>query len=479
MLGRPAHRSAALVATAALLLGACAEDESTTTTTTVAVEAPDAPSPERWADFGNGAANHRSVTGTGVTAGSIASVEEAWRLDGLSGVTGSPAVLDGIAYVGDWAGTVHAVEVGTGAEVWSTDLGDQSISASAAVTDDQVFVGDYGGVLHALDRATGDVQWSERVDPHPLTRIYGAPLPVGDGVLVGISSFDVPTAGDREPFTGGVTMRDAATGAERWTTDTVDGESDGAGVSVWAPVAVDEDAGLVLVPTGNAYEEPISENADGLLALDLETGEVVWGRQFTDDDVYNMTGDQRELGPDSDVGIAPILYEIDGRAVVGVGDKAGDWFTLDLATGEDVWHAKLSLGSRLGGFNASGAYHDGVLYLTPNIGQENEVDPGGSSKVLAVDASDGTVRWEHEQPGLMFSAVTHVDGLMVFGDTTGVLHAFDAASGEEVWRLDAPGPVGGGVTVVGDTLLVGWGFWVFQRPEAPDGGLLALRVPGS
>ena len=141
---------------------------------------------------------------------------------------------------------------------------------------------------------------------------------------------------------------------------------------------------------------------------------------------------------------------------------------LDLA-----WRVDLEPGPN----SPSPIVHDGVLYLTPNIGAEDEINVGGSSKAMAVDATDGTVLWEHEISGLNFSAVTHVDGLMVFGDTTGMLHAYDAASGEEHWSLAAPGPVGGGITVVGDTALVGWGFWVFQKPAEPDGGLLALRLP--
>jgi hypothetical protein len=35
---------------------------------------------------------------------------EAWRLDGIGGVTGTPAVVNGVVYFGDWHGVVHLLE---------------------------------------------------------------------------------------------------------------------------------------------------------------------------------------------------------------------------------------------------------------------------------------------------------------------------------------------------------------------------------
>src|SRR2546428_12972922 len=42
-----------------------------------------------------------------------------WRVDGLSGVTSTPAVVDGVVYFGDWSGVFHARRAGDGREIWS------------------------------------------------------------------------------------------------------------------------------------------------------------------------------------------------------------------------------------------------------------------------------------------------------------------------------------------------------------------------
>ena len=39
----------------------------------------------------------------------LSELTEAWRIDGIGGVAGTPAVVNGVIYFGDWHGVVHTV----------------------------------------------------------------------------------------------------------------------------------------------------------------------------------------------------------------------------------------------------------------------------------------------------------------------------------------------------------------------------------
>ncbi len=74
----------------------------------------------------------------------------------------SPAVADGVVYVGSGNGDVYALDAATGAELWSyaTSSGAGKAGASSpAVADGVVYVGSDSGV-YALSAATGAVLWN-------------------------------------------------------------------------------------------------------------------------------------------------------------------------------------------------------------------------------------------------------------------------------------------------------------------------------
>src|SRR5262245_57642416 len=55
----------------------------------------------------------------------VATLTQRWLFQtGQSAVTASATVVNGIAYVGDWSGKMHALDVGTGAEIWSFQVDD-------------------------------------------------------------------------------------------------------------------------------------------------------------------------------------------------------------------------------------------------------------------------------------------------------------------------------------------------------------------
>lgn len=228
---------------------------------------------------------------------------------------------------------------------------------------------------------------------------------------------------------------DLENGSERWRTYT-DPEDDAAltWVPVWSSVAYDPERGLVFVGTGNTNQPggggPGSGGeraptdlplADGILALDHETGEIVWFHPL-------IEADQQR---DFDVGASPNLFSIGEQDVVGVGGKSGDYVVLDRDSGEMVWMAHLAEGSAIGGVMSTAAIGEGTLYVSSNDGGER----GGT--IFALDAADGTILWSN---------------------------AVDA-------------PLAGGFSVVDGTLYVGYGSGVPSDLRSANGGLIAYRLP--
>jgi polyvinyl alcohol dehydrogenase (cytochrome) len=440
-----------------------------------------------WPSLGHDLANTRNQDlERRISRKTVGQLTEAWRVDGLAGVTSTPATWGGTAYVGTWSGAARAINLADGSTLWERQLTPGTgptgmVDDSPLVTADRVYLGDAQGRLHALDRATGAVVWSERLDPHPLTRIFSSPVLVDDLLVVGVASVELALPVSDFTFRGSVVGLDAATGAERWRLPTSSG-TDGAGVSVWSSAAVDRERGLAYIGTGQAYEAPAGPLSDSLLAIRYATGELAWSRQFTPDDVYTFFSPP-PLGPDADIGAAPNLFRARGRDLVGVGDKAGVYAAFDRTTGETVWGRQLADGSALGGVMVTAAYGDGVVYVTGNVMADeypaNPTDPRHRSVTYALDAASGKIRWQRDMPAASFGALTLANGVVFQPTVPGTLYALDARNGKILWSADPGGDLGGGVSVANGRVLTGHGFWFLTQPPNPEGGVVAYELPAT
>jgi quinoprotein glucose dehydrogenase len=137
---------------------------------------------------------------------------------------------------------------------------------------------------------------------------------------------------------GTVRAYDARSGRARWSWDPLVHDGIVAGhANVWAPMSVDEERGLVFLPTGSASPDfwggkrpGNNEHANSVVALRAETGELVWSFQTVHHDLW-----------DYDVPAQPTLARIDTgegmRDVVIQPTKQGFVFVLDRMTGKPVW----------------------------------------------------------------------------------------------------------------------------------------------
>jgi outer membrane protein assembly factor BamB len=79
---------------------------------------------------------------------------------GLGGLIEFPAVVwEGIAYIGNARGTIHAVELRRGKIVWRYDPPGGKMASSPAVYGDELVVHGMDGVVRVLDRRTGRLRW--------------------------------------------------------------------------------------------------------------------------------------------------------------------------------------------------------------------------------------------------------------------------------------------------------------------------------
>ncbi len=83
---------------------------------------------------------------------------------GLGSLIEFPAVVsEGIAYIGNYRGTVYALSMRTGGVVWKYDPPGGKMASSPAVAGDAIVVHGMDGYVRVLDRATGRLRWARQV----------------------------------------------------------------------------------------------------------------------------------------------------------------------------------------------------------------------------------------------------------------------------------------------------------------------------
>ncbi len=421
-----------------------------------------------WPGFGYDDANSLRVSDPQIDrAGVAAGLEVAWAYRGAA-VTGTPAIADGIAYFGDWDGVLHAVRMSDGVELWATERERRRdiITGSALVTESRVFVADLAGSLHAVDRQTGALVWSVVLEPDISTgAIFSSPVEADGRIIIGTVSMP-PDRGGTHGFLGSVVALDAWTGAEAWRVAVGSAEpGSGTAIGIWSSAAVDRGRGLVYVGTGNTNRgDPTDSLGNALLAIDYRTGNVAWLYRFVND----------RVDTDVDVGAAPNLFTVDGRDLVGVGCKCGDYAALDRETGQLVWRTSLTPGGPPGGVMTTSAFDEDAVYVHS---YDFTHDPA-TEHVFSLDLRDGSVRWQRVFENADWAAPGRVlvNGVL-FQGTTEALVALDIETGDVLWQQSPGGPIGGGVSVSSGYVLVGYNDgWDFEPPAR--GGLVAYRVAG-
>ena len=233
-------------------------------------------------------------------------------------VYGQPTIVDGRVFVSSDAGYVYSLDAKTGCVHWSFQPGLGVRSAitigptKSGSTKYAAFFGDIRGNVYSVDADSGKLLWKVSIDPHPLSRITGGTTLYNGRLYVPVASLEEPESSSPNypccSFRGMVAALDSETGKQIWKTYTIpdpptkqatpDGKTftGPAGIGVWSPVTIDPKRNAIYFVTGNNFSAPDIGRSDAIMALDLDTGKVLWVQQDEAKDVWH-TGCPQGSGP--------------------------------------------------------------------------------------------------------------------------------------------------------------------------------------
>lgn len=441
-----------------------------------------------WNGWGNGLANNRfqSRAFAGLTAADVPKLELKWAFafPGETFTESQPTVVGDRLFVGSPSGVVYALDAKTGCTHWTFQAeGPVKAPVTIGAVDGgyAAFFGDQSGRVYALDAATGALRWKDIGDDHPSARVTGGVQVFEGRVYVPMASLEEGLAMDPGyaccVFRGSVIAYDAATGKRLWKQFTIKkvpaeiGRNTAgktmlgpSGAAVWSAVTIDPKRRRLYIGTGDNYSNPPSDTSDAVMALDLDTGEHVWTYQGLSGDAWNIgcmsepkVNCPENEGPDEDMGASPILATLpDGSQVLIGAQKTGVAHALDPdANGAVKWKKKLARGGVQGGLQWGQATNGAIMYASRSdvdwlseqvVVADVELDPNAGGGLLAVDLVTGEVLWEAPPVDCtgrprcspaQSAAVTAIPGVVFSGSQSGEMRAFDAQTGEEIWRYDS------------------------------------------
>ncbi len=229
-----------------------------------------------------------------------------WTFHTHGEVVSSPAIVDGVVYVGSNDGTLYAIDQQTGAKKWAFPT-EGRIPSSPCFDHGLVYFGSYDGNFYAVDTATGKLRWKfanagER--RYAATHLHGS-IPAAEAMP---DPFDVylssPAIWNGAVYfgsgDGNVYALDATTGALKWKFQTGD-------VVHASPAIAD---GKLYIGSWDSY----------FYALDAASGKELWRFKTGEDpDTHNQVGIQ------SSATVA--------GGVVYFGCRDSNFYALDAATG--------------------------------------------------------------------------------------------------------------------------------------------------
>ena len=449
----------------------------------------------------------------------------AYGIPNVTSVRSQPAVFRGRVYVGANDGTLYALDAASGCTFWATTAA-KAIRGGVAIGKagkiDALFFGDAGGGVYAIDSESGRFLWSAHPEEHPAAELTGTPSYFKGRLYIPMSSTEEGFR--RRPgyqcctFRGSVTALDAATGKTVWKTPmAADAPSPGgkaadgrailgpSGMAIWSSPTIDSAQRRLYVGTGDNYSEPQTPNADAVVALDLDSGKIVWSAQFTRENVYKIEcGDPPAVGcappnvPEFDLGASPVLVGKPGARVLILGQKTGMVYAVDPDhDGKLLWHQRAGKGGLLGGVQWGMATDGRSVYVAVSdlafVGGRNP-DPSQGGGISAYRVADGALLWHTPAPGCadrrpcspaQSQAVSAVPGAAFSGSIDGHLRAYGTEDGKIIWDFDTArsfdavngvAAKGGSLDVGGPVIANGMVFVVSGYNTMPGNVLLAFTL---
>ena len=425
-----------------------------------------------WNGWGNGLSNTRFQTAgaAGLTAAQVPRLKLKWAFGFPTGVSANaqPAVVAGRVFVGSDNGFFYSLDAKTGCVYWSFQQGSivRNSPTVGAVTGQgaaryAVFFGDGHANVYALDAQTGRQLWKTKVDPHFVARITAGITYYNGKVFVPVSSSEEFSSGHPDypccTARGSVVALDASTGKEIWKSWVVPEEPKPyrtmpngvvlykpAGGAVWNAPTVDPARNAIYVGTGDATTAPPAKTTDAIMAIDINTGKLLWSYQATENDVFmgGCNGPTKSeacpapMGPDMDIGNSPILTTLpNGKRALLAGTKSADVFALD----PDNNGAVLFRMNAAGGPTGGGRGGRGTIVWGGAADAQHVYYGAGAAGLAAIRPATGERAWVFQPEGrgvALGAAPTVIPGVVFQGGSNGRLYAVSAADGKQLWEFD-------------------------------------------
>ena len=419
----------------------------------------------------------------GLTAAQVPKLTLKWAFgyDGDISAFSQPTVIGTQVFIGSAGGIVHALRADTGCLQWTFQANGPIRSAIVVAPSDGrqlLLFGDLTGWFYALDAANGRLVWRKRPDEHEAVRLSAPPV-VHEGVAyVAVASWEESRSLNPEypccTFRGSIVGLRVRDGSVVWRTYTIPTAaaptgktsagtptSGPSGAAVWGAPTLDVKRRRLYVTTGNNYSLPATNTSDSIMALDLDTGRIVWSKQVLPSDVYNSACSTTPVGatcpegngPDYDFGSPAILVSTTGgRELLVAGQKSGVVWALDPdKNGEVMWETRVGQGGINGGVQwgmASDGEHvyaaasDAVATRTATA---RILDPKVGGGLTALRIADGSPVWRAapapctDRPicsPAQSAALTAIPGVVFSGSLDGHLRAYSTRDGAVIWDVD-------------------------------------------
>ena len=466
----------------------------------------------------------RMVWSRGLTAGSLQQ--------------GTPLVYDGVMYMPNPRDVIQAIDAVTGDLIWEyrrdrpDDLAEYMIGSlidtnrNLAIYGNLIIDTSADDYIFALDATTGELVWETQIldyKVNPANQTSG-PIVANGKVISGRSC--APKGG---PNACVIVAHDATNGRELWRRRLIPAPGE-PGNETWGGVPFEErkhvgawmvpsfDPELNLVYVGTSVTSPAPKFLIGgienkhlyhnsTLALDADTGEIVWYYQHLNDH-WDLDHPFERLLVDTVVSpnpsqvtwINPRLRMGELRKVMtGIPGKTGIVYTLDRETGEFLWATPTVAQNVVSSIDgATGAVTENAELVFEREGDEvlvcptfvtggkdweagayspqtnlmyyplrnacarmlatteggvtlyalakrDQIAPGTDQvgTVQAISAETGEIVWVYEQRAGTTSLVATAGGLVFGGDGNGRFRAFDNETGEVLWEINLGSSVTG------------------------------------
>jgi len=482
-------------------------------------------SAQSWPTYGGDTGNQRFSQGGQITPANVSKLNVKWALQLGSNRSqeSSPILVGDTLYVTSSFGpkNVFAVNAKTGEVRWKwspempkgveqyacCDVNSRGVSYSEG----KIFVGRLDAKVTALDAKTGKEVWTTTVVDYTQGSVITSPPTIAKNVL--ITGFGGGEYGVR----GALVALDQATGKEVWRTHTVpvgneknadtwkgDTGKTGGGAA-WNVGSYDAKLNLVYYGTSNPgpWTAVVRGNDSSdigkftnlytasVIALNPDTGNIVWHYQFTPHDAWDYDGVNELVLADLNIdgkqvpalmqanrnGFFYVIDRTNGKLISAKNFVPTNWATgIDLKTGMPIEAANNEKRPRLkkwakdicpnlvGGKNwmpMSYNPNTGLVYIPTNnlcmdlegvqeeykrgqffLGVNFDLDkPGPGGYLGGLKAWDPVAQKEvwFNKDDLPFNGgtMTTTTGLVFAGDIKGTFRAMDAKTGKELWKFNA------------------------------------------